>query len=48
VVADLVVRLDRDLGPLNAVARDDLHDGLRRLSAALGWQADAQTMADSG
>ena len=48
VVADLVVRLDHDLSPLDTMARDDLHDGLRRLSAALGWQADAQTTATPG
>ena len=40
VVADLVVRLDRDLGPLDREHRNDLHDGLRRLSTALGWRAD--------
>ncbi len=40
MVSDLVARLDADLAPLDAGARGDLHDGLRRLSAALGWQPD--------
>ncbi len=38
VVADLVGRLEGDLGDLDAAHRTDLKDGLRRLSSALGWR----------
>ena len=41
VVTDLVARLDRDLGPMDADQRTDLNDGLRGLSSALGWRLDA-------
>ena len=41
VVTDLVARLDRDLGPMDADQRTDLNDGLRELSSALGWRLDA-------
>jgi DNA-binding MarR family transcriptional regulator len=48
VVTDLVARLDRDLDPLDTRQRDDLHDGLRRLSAALGWQVHADGPTATG
>ena len=48
VVTDLVARLDRDLGPMDADQRTDLNDGLRGLSSALGWRldADGRTIGD--
>jgi len=45
VVTDLVARLDRDLGPMDADQRTGLNDALRGLSSALGWRPDAEDRA---